>query len=96
MRTITAVTVCLIVLMVPADQIEAFGVQPQQMQPILDQAFKEPRRQAVEVASRHVAKEAAAKRAQEQKERSAQQMQTAMLWGAGLFAGFVLMRKLRS
>ena len=96
MRTITAVALSLMVWLVPADQVEAFGVAPQQMQPVLDQAFKEQQRQAIAAASRRAAKDAAAKRTQEQKERSAQQMKTAMLWGAGLFAGFVVMRKLRS
>jgi hypothetical protein len=96
MRTINAVALFLIVCLFPVDRVEAFAVQPQQMQPMLDQAFKEQRRQAIETASRQAAKEAAARRAQEQQEESAQQVRTAMFWGAGLVAGFVLMRKLRS
>ena len=96
MRTVIAVALSLIVWLIPVDQIEAFSVQPQQMQPVLDQAFKEQRRQAIEAASRRAAKDAAEKRAQEQEERSAQQMKTAMLWGAGIFGGFILMKKLRS
>ena len=58
MRMITAVALCLIVCLFPADQVEAFAVQPQQMQPMLDQAFKVPQPQAIEAASRRVAKEA--------------------------------------
>ncbi len=96
MRMITAVALCLIVCLFPADQVEAFAVQPQQMQPMLDQAFKVPQPQAIEAASRRVAKEAAAKQAQEQNEKSAQTLRTAMFWGAGLFVGFLFMRKLRN
>jgi hypothetical protein len=96
MRTIFAVALCLMVCLFPTDQAEAFAVQPQQMQPMLDQTFKNQRRRAVEAASVQAAKAAAAKEAEERKERSAQRMRTAMIWGAGLFGGFVVMRKLRS
>ncbi len=96
MRAIITVALCLMICVFPAHRVEAYAVQPHQMQPMLDQAFKEQRRQAIEAASRRAAQEAAAKRAQEQKEKSAQQMKTAMFWGAGLFAGFVLFRRLRS
>ncbi len=61
MRTITAVALCLIVCLFPADQVEAFAVQPQQMQPMLDQAFKVPQPQANAAASHQAEREAAAR-----------------------------------
>ncbi len=96
MRVIIVLALCLIISPFAADRVEAFAVQPQQMKPTLDNAFKKQQEEMVELSRRQAAKETAEKRAKEEEEKTSQQLRTAVYWVAGLFAGFVVFRKLRS
>ncbi len=95
MRVIIVLALCLIISPFAADRVEAFAVQPQQMKPTLDNAFKKQQEEMVELSRRQAAKETAEKQAKEE-EKNTSQLRTAVYWGAGLFAGFVVFRKLRS
>ena len=96
MRTIIVLTLCFIISPFSAHRVEAFAVQPQQMKPILDNAFKKQNKEMIEAASRQAAIKAAEQRASDDREKASQTTRTAMYWGAGLIAGVVVFRRLRA
>ena len=100
MRVFSVLVICLMFSLFSVDRVEAYGVAPQQMKPVLDETFKKQNEEALKTAQRQAAREAereaAEKRAKEEKEKSAKQMKTAMYWGIGMVVAFVGYRKLRS
>ena len=96
MRVFSVLVICLMFGLFSVDRVEAYGVAPQQMKPILDETFKKQNEEALKAVQRQAAREAEEKRAKEEKEKSAKQMKTAMYWGIGIVVAFVGYRKLRS
>jgi len=96
MRVFSVLVICLMFSLFSVDRVEAYGVAPQQMKPVLDETFKKQNEEALKAVQRQAAREAEEKRAKEEKEKSAKQMKTAMYWGIGIVVAFVGYRKLRS
>ena len=96
MRIFSVLVISLMFSLSAVDRVEAYGVAPQQMKPVLDDAFKKQNEEILRAAQRQAAREAAEKRAKEKKEKSAKKRRTAMYWGIGMVVAFVGYRKLRS
>ena len=96
MRACNVLVICLMFSLFSVDRVEAYAVQPQQMKSELDNVFKKQNEELIKAMQRQAFKEAAEQRAREEKEKSAQQMKTALYWGIGMVVGFVGFRKLRS